>query len=701
MKYLLFTSTFILCIGLAGCKKAPERPLYPINPKPLVHEAYIKLPLGSVKPEGWLKDQLNIQADGLTGHLDEFWEDLVYSGWKGKGGESWERGPYYLDGLVPLAYILDDNRLKLKVEKWMDFILNSSRNDGWFGPETTTDRWPLAVASKVLMEYYEATGNQKALDVLTAYFRYLHENEPDWPDKEWRGVRAMEHAVVGYWLYIRLKEPWILETIESIQKNSFDWTDYYYTFPWDSSAVAEGLIPHNWQAEGLTAHVVNNAMAIKYPGIWYQQSNDRKHKEAVFTGINNYITHHDQAAGRFSGDEHLSGKSPAQGTELCAVVEYMYSLEKLFGIFGDISLADRLEYLAYNALPGTMTADGWAHQYDQQSNQVLVSVAERNWSTNRDESNIYGLMPNYPCCLANMHQGWPKFVEHMWMATHDNGLIATVYGPSSVVAMVGQGTRVKISEETNYPFEGDILFRIETDKKVKFPLYLRVPSWCEGCSIEYKGEKIIARSGETIQLLCKWVNGDVVSLNMPFNIRTENRYNNSVSILRGPLYYSLRIGKEYSEAEMSYKKYDYLGAIDWQISPSTEWNYGLLLDEENTDENITVTINPIEAFPFADKGDILWSDEHSQHIKWEKDAPVVLKVKGIKIPGWGIKNNSAADPPPSPVVSGGEAVELELVPYGSAKLRITEFPVIKRRERAERIELARWANLARSQTEQR
>jgi len=676
MKYSVLTGLVLILAVITGCEKAPELPLYPVNPKPLAQEAFIKLPLGSVRPEGWLEDQMQIQADGLTGHLDEFWEDLVSSGWRGKGGESWERGPYYLDGLVPLAYILDDNRLKLKVDEWMEFILESSRPNGWFGPEATDDRWPLAVASKVLTQYYEATGDQRALDVITGYFRYLHVNEPDWPDKEWRGVRAMEHAVTGYWLYRRLKEPWILETIESIQNNSFDWTGYYYDFPWDSTAVADGLVPHNWQADGLTAHVVNNAMAVKYPGLWYQQSKDERYKKAVFTGIHKYMEHHGQAAGRFSGDEHLSGKSPSQGTELCAVVEYMYSLEKLFGIFGSVSLTDSLEYLAYNALPGTMTADGWAHQYDQQSNQVLVNVAERNWSTNRDESNIYGLMPNYPCCLANMHQGWPKFVEHMWMATHDNGLIANAYGPSSVKAMVADGQEVKITEETDYPFDGDIVFLIETDKKVEFPLYLRIPGWSDEVSIEYKGRNITARGGEIALLTEKWQDGDIITLKIPFSIRTERRYNNAISILRGPLYYALRIGKEYSETEMSYKDYDYMGTADWQIESATEWNYGLIINVDEPEQSISIEKNPLSEYPFADKGDVLWSAEEQQHIIWDKEAPVVLRLIGVQIPGWGMEDNSAADPPISPVVSDAETHELELVPYGSARLRITEFPLL-------------------------
>jgi DUF1680 family protein len=108
----------------------------------------------------------------------------------------------------------------------------------------------------------------------------------------------------------------------------------------------------------------------------------------------------------------------------------MFSLEELYAIFGDNRLADRLELLTYNALPATTSPDMWAHQYDQQSNQVLVSGVKRDWSTNGDYSNMYGLMPNFACCLANMHQGWPKFVESMWMATNDNGLalVRTICG---------------------------------------------------------------------------------------------------------------------------------------------------------------------------------------------------------------------------------------------------------------------------------
>ena len=61
-----------------------------------------------VKPKGWLLRQLQIQANGLSGHLDEFWLDIKESKWIGGDREAWERVPYWLDGFVPLAWLLDD-----------------------------------------------------------------------------------------------------------------------------------------------------------------------------------------------------------------------------------------------------------------------------------------------------------------------------------------------------------------------------------------------------------------------------------------------------------------------------------------------------------------------------------------------------------------------------------------------------------------
>ena len=676
MKKYFPTYFILLTLIFSACGKQEVNTNYKGNPEPLLPNAYIKLPLGTVLPAGWLKSQLEAQAAGLTGNLDDFWPDLVNSSWRGGDGEAWERGPYFLDGLVPLAYLLKDDHLIGKVKTWIEPILTSSRDTGWYGPAKNTDRWPLAVANKVLMQYYEATGDKRALDVITKYFRYLHNSKPDWPDKEWRGVRAMENAVAGYWLYRQTGESWILETIKSIEQNSSDWTTYYEKFPWDSAASADKKIPLNWGPDGLTAHVVNNAMAIKYPGLWYQQSKNDRFKKAVFSGIKKYDLNHGQAGGRFSGDEHLAGKSPSRGTELCSVVEYMFSLEELYEIFGDNTLADRLERLAYNSLPGTTTPDFWAHQYDQQANQVISSAAKRDWSTNGDYSNIYGLMPNFACCLANMHQGWPKFAVSMWMATNDNGLALVSYGPSVVNARVGNAKEVTITEDTNYPFNGTVKLTINTEKAVRFPIDLRIPGWADSVTIKFKNKLVKVKNISVYKIRERWKNGDQIFIELPMQLRIEKRYNNSLAILRGPVYYSLRIDKEYKSVRINYDNFSYKGSVDWEIYPNSAWNYGLLIDRRNISRGMKVTENPVSKYPFSDRGDLIWSADSNKYVLSVQDAPVTIKARGMKIPEWTIKNNSADVPPLSPVKPEGDPEIITLVPYGCARLRITEFPVM-------------------------
>ena len=399
-------------------------------------------------------------------------------------------------------------------------------------------------------------------------------------------------------------------------------------------------------------------------------------KMLLYTGIEKYDHNHGQAGGRFSGDEHLSGKSPARGTELCSVVEYMFSLEELYAIFGDNKLADRLELLTYNALPGTTTPDMWAHQYDQQSNQVLVSGAKRDWSTNGDYSNIYGLMPNFACCLANMHQGWPKFVESMWMATNDNGLAIVTYGPSVVKAMVGNGKEVTITEETNYPFSGTVSLKIETEKAVRFPLEIRIPGWADSVTINYKGKTIIAKGSKSFILNERWKNGDEIFIEIPMEIRVEERYNNSLSVLRGPLYFSLRIDKEFKNIKINYDNFAYKGSSDWEISPKSAWNYGIMIDRNNIMRGLNLSENSISKYPFSDKGDMVWSPDSARFVQITTDAPLVLTARGIRIPEWTLKNNSADVPPLSPVLPVGDPEVITLVPYGCARLRITEFPVM-------------------------
>ena len=218
-------------------------------------------------------------------------------------------------------------------------------------------------------------------------------------------------------------------------------------------------------------------MAMKAAAVWWLVTGEKGDRASLYQMFDALDRYHGQPSGIFSADEHYAGRDPSQGTELCAVVEAMFSLETDMAILGDAAFGDRLEKIAYNALPATLSADLWAHQYDQQANQVMCSISNHRWATNGPESNIFGLEPNFGCCTANMHQGWPKLAASLWMATPDGGLAAVVYGPSEVTTTVRGGTAVTIEEATDYPFREAVSLAVKMQGTARFPLALRIPAW--------------------------------------------------------------------------------------------------------------------------------------------------------------------------------------------------------------------------------
>jgi len=380
--------------------------------------------------------------------------------------------------------------------------------------------------------------------------------------------------------------------------------------------------------------------------------------------------YHGQAAGIFSGDECLAGKMPSQGTELCAVVEYMYSLEVLLSIFGDTFYGDRLEKIAYNALPAFVSPDMWTHQYDQQANQVICcetgdinDTDNRIYTNNSPRANSFGLEPQYTCCTANMHQGWPKFASHLWMRTHDSGFAAAVLAPSLIEEKIGN-TTIKIELKTDYPFCEELNFIISIDKTIEFPLMIRIPKWAKEPTVEIKGKKTHVESNSFYSIKRSWSDTTKIKVNLPMSVNIERRYNNSITISRGPLVYSLKIGEEWKKIPPVKEKKNQKVANDYldsEVYPTTAWNYALDINEKNPTDSITFDIKKLGNVPFSPKG-----------------APIELKVKGRRVPNWKIIKSAAAAPPKSPVHSNESLEELTLIPYGCTNLRVTEFPVLER-----------------------
>jgi hypothetical protein len=622
------------------------------NRAPLPPNVFYALPLGSVKPTGWLKEQLRIQADGLSGHLDEFWPDVgSNSAWLGGTGEGWERGPYYMDGLLPLAYLLDDPVLVAKARKWVDWTLDHQRADGGLGPESNfgkpnADWWPKMVMLKVLTQYQEVTGDPRVIPALEKYFAYQAGQLAANPLHEWAQYRWGDEVLSIIWLYNRNGDPKLLDLARQLQGQGFDWEALYADFPYKEKVAKKD--------SSLKSHGVNNAMALKTGALWSMISGSAEDRESSRKMLATLERFHGLPNGTFAADEHLGGRDPSQGTELCTIVEEMFSLEELIQIYGDPNIAGRLERIAFNALPGAFSKDMWAHQYDEQANQVLVSDAKRDWSTNGDQSNLYGLEPNFGCCTANMHQGWPKFVASLWMATTDNGLAAISYSPAEVRTEIS-GTPVHIVEDTTFPFDETVTLKIDPASPVTFPLKLRIPGWTSGVSIRVNGAgQRNIEPGKFFTISREWHAGDTVLIRMPMPVLVSHGYRDSAVVSRGPLLYSLDIGEKWK------KLADKGRTADWEVDPTTPWNYALVIRATDPQSAFTVEIGKMGDQPFSPEG-----------------TPVSLHVKAIQLKDWKLVDSSAGPLPQSPVKGSGPGREVRLIPYGAAKLRITEFPEVQ------------------------
>ncbi len=627
------------------------------NQAPLAQNSFYMLPLGAVRPSGWLKKQMQIQANGLSGHLDETWADVgSNSGWLGGSGESWERGPYFLDGLVPLAYLLDDARLKAKAQKFLEWTLTHQAADGMIGPSGNNDWWPRMVMLKALAQYQEATGDPRVIPLMSRYFTYQLSALPTRPLRDWGKFRWQDNALMVIWLYNRTGDPKLLQLIRLLHAQGHDWQAQFSDFKFTQPVTREMIKLDEGRGLSdlaLSTHGVNNGQALKAAPVWSLVSNsdlDRAGFQQMLAALDKY---HGLPNGMFSCDEHLAGRNPSQGSELCTVVETLFSLEQSLAILGHAPIGDRIETIAFNALSGTFSDDMWAHQYDQEPNQVEVSLHRKPWTTNGPESNLYGLEPNFGCCTANFHQGWPKFAASLWMLSNDDGLVAALYSPCEVRTVV-RNTEVHILEETEYPFRGSVRIKIEPANALSFPLRLRIPAWSSVPVVLVNGLEVDASHDDGfVKIERTWKAGDVVELRLPMSPRVVKGYNDSSSIARGPLVFSFPIGESWVKLR------DRGMTADWQVFPSSQWNYALAVAGDEIPGH-TVQEFPVKGSPFS-----------------LSEVPVKLQVKARKLPSWQAVDGVADPIPHSPVLSSEPEEMITLVPYGAAKLRITAFPQLK------------------------
>ncbi|MBQ6936254.1 MAG: glycoside hydrolase family 127 protein [Clostridia bacterium] len=595
-----------------------------------------------IKPDGWLKRQLEIQANGLSGNLHKIWPDIRDSAWIGGKCEGWERVPYWLDGFIPLAYLLENEEMIATVKKYIDAIVSSQEADGWICPcekekREKYDTWAIQLICKTLKVYYDCSGDERIPEVIYKVLKNYYELLKSGEIKlfRWGEYRWFESFISLNFIYEKYKEDWIKDLAKIIKKQGYDYNQA--TEKWKKPS-------HNWK---LNTHIVNIAMMLKSEAVSYELLGEEytDNAEKLREILDKYNS---TAFEGFTGDEVLSGLDPTRGTECCAVVEQMYSYEELFKVTGDSKWAERLEMLAFNALPATLSEDMWVHQYVQQVNQIACekTMIMAPWSTHGPYAHTFGLEPNFGCCTANFNQGWPKFALSAFMHNGDT-IINSVMLPS---VLNDNGVTIKLN--TDYPFNNKMHYYIDAERDFQF--IIRVPSFA-------KNLKVNGEEKETKDLEFR-INSGKTEIEVEFETIPflKQRPNNLYALQMGSLLFSVPIEYEKQMREYTKKgverKFPY---CDYQFIPKTPWNFGF------SNEDYEVVYNKVGDVPFS-----------------QDNPPVTIKANMQKV-NWGLKfpYKSIARKTPKSREPISDIEIKALCPYGCARLRMTEMPLLKNNQR--------------------
>lgn len=605
-----------------------------------------------MKAEGWMKEVLTTQRNGLTGHIQVAGAPFDKEGWgdaaqkKMDRWEDFEQTGYWADGALRCGYLIDDPELTRRVKEWVDFQIDHPKEDGFIGPELH-NLWPHVVFFRVIMAEYSRNPSPRIIKALSNHYKNAARSQtliktggPEWDFNE----RTMLHIEMLCWLYQQTNDAFFIEKAE----------DTYKAFcsrksPFTMQAFLSDEVP--------IVHSVSSFETLKIPVILYINIGKKEYLDAAIHGIQKVYKYHGLADGIPSGNEAHDGNMPNEVHETCCVSDAQWALGYFLQATGDVQWADLMEKICFNAAFSVVWKDFKSLQYYSSPNQV---IARNNSSfcmyVGGQDRMAYRVAHGPACCNGNMNRMIPLFCSRQWMKKGDNGIVAAMYAPSSFTTKLkGSKNEITIQEETNYPFEETIRFRMKMKRSTSFSFWLRIPQWCKGASITVNGQAadIVCKAGTFVEVQRKFSDGDIIELKLPMKAHSVSMPYDGVAFERGPLVFSLNVKAQEEITET--REHDGIKFQSRILTPLSEWNYAPV-DAEN--------IEVVNSNDYSN----LWNPE---------TTPVRLKVKAVTVTNWQLYRDNFTPYMPS-VIRKGEEKVIELVPVGTTVLRMTVFPDIRR-----------------------
>jgi len=639
-----------------------------------VYSKMSEIPISNIHPEGWMKDFLIRQKNGLTGNLDKIGFPFNEISWgapeidtTGKnvnpGWWVYEQTAYHLDGIERCGALLNDEELLAKAKKSFDYVLANADTDGYLGPKFMRvlngwRRWPHVVFFRALFAEYSRTGDK---DILEAICRHYIECNSDHSIK--RDALNIEIMLLAYF-YSGKKE-----LLDMAIKTYAD-----YNEKCDDEHCAKAMLSD----KPVYGHGVSHNEFCKLGALLYIATGDEEYIKPVLNAYDKIDKHQMLPDGLHCSNEFLLDNDHMQTHETCNVVDYTWTIGYILMATGDGAWADKIEKCIFNAGFGSVDDNFKSLQYFSGLNQVIATANSNHGDFFKGHNWLsYRPIPDTECCPGNVNRFMPNYCARMWMQK-DSALFAVLYGPSTAEFDIN-GNKISIKQETKYPFGDDVMFTVEAESDLEFALNLRIPAWCEKAKILINGEEIgFTTEKGFVKLAREFKNGDVIILSLLSEIKVCDHSGGGTYVQKGAILYSLPVEAEEHLITNEKKTTEDFPAFD--LYPAGDWNYSICPDEEMIFEDK------------ASRTDSPWT---------ETDCPFSITVSAKKIKGWELertntvyfvdnlyevpwkrkylKGDFAFTPriPDEKYIldnASEETERIKLVPMGATRLRLTLFP---------------------------
>lgn len=517
-----------------------------------------QLSFGSIKPLGWLREQMQYDMDGICSHLPELVPDLIndpiystgrldrhskvkdlgnsregdsegeeqYKWWNSETQSNWR------DGYIRNALLLEDGAAIKVAAAYVDSILSTQDGDGYLGIYTPELRycfksengelWAKTTLMRGLLGYYEGTGDARVLTAVRAAVDNVMDN---WRSGESHPFECGEEYNGGAAHGL---------TFTDILKKMYDLTGERKYLDYARFLYMEYSSSYSAESDAQIRNVLDTSCRLKCHGVHtYESIRPLAVSASVDDGLvpvlDAYLKKIDSCvtpAGGAIGDEWIGGRTADPentGYEYCSLQELLDSYSLLLQYDGSPEYAGKMERIFYNAAQGMRHHDRPAVAYLKTDNSFSMDGHRYKYSPVHQDVAV--------CCVPNAMRISPYFLSSAWMTSPEMDLRLMLFAPCRVETDLGSN-HVAVEEVTDYPYSLDLQLRVACDSP--FSLRIRVPEWSTGYSSD------AALSEEDGFLVCQVKDGDTLRISFGAEVRTEVLAGKTY-FAYGPLVYALPV----------------------------------------------------------------------------------------------------------------------------------------------------------------